>query len=333
MGEYEKSLSSITITKACATVEEDLKRHLPPWSLASFSQRCHLLFLYFIICLPVLVLLSVVLIGYIVYLRYFIYYLLADTDDDPEIYYWHSDEEKDHAQVRGTVYLVVETWAIFWLLVSHVRAMFTDPGSIPMTTPWEVPSDGSSDSSSESKKLAERTKKGFTRSCNHCKKKKPDRTHHCRQCNRCNLKMDHHCNWIANCVGYNNYKYFFLIVFYASIALGLFIGTFWECVVVTLNDDESSTFLCFFIVICYSLISMLGVAVIGFCFFHIWLMYNNFTTIEYCEKKRKNAPGYKVSPFSTGSVYKNFQEALGQNPFCWFFPTEFREPGGGLFYR
>ena len=171
------------------------------------------------------------------------------------------------------------------------------------------------------------------RSCSRCQQKKPDRTHHCRQCDRCNLQMDHHCNWIANCVGYYNYKFFFLMVFYGSISLGLFIGTFWECVVVVLNDEDSSTEECFVVVLVYSLIIMLGIAVIGFCWFHFWLISNNFTTIEYCEKKRKDVPGYTKSPFSLESTYKNFQERLGQNPLFWMFPTSDKKSGGGLYYN
>lgn len=46
------------------------------------------------------------------------------------------------------------------------------------------------------------------RLCKICQKFKPIRTHHCRQCGVCVLKMDHHCNWLINCVGYYNYKFF-----------------------------------------------------------------------------------------------------------------------------
>ena len=212
--------------------------------------------------------------------------------------------------------------------------MFTDPGSVPKTKEWEIPSDENSESSDDvNSKLLEKTKKGFIRSCGRCQHKKPDRAHHCRQCDRCNLKMDHHCNWIANCVGYYNYKYFFLMVFYGSISLILFISTFWECVVVVLNNSDSSTMLCFIVVLVYSLIIMLGIAVIGFCIFHLWLIKNNFTTIEFCEKKRKNVPGYSKSPFTLESTYKNFKDSLGQNPLLWLFPTNYQTPNTGFYYK
>jgi len=63
----------------------------------------------------------------------------------------------------------------------------------------------------------ERKKYGGVRMCQRCLKTKPDRCHHCSQCNLCILKMDHHCPWIANCVGFYNYKYFLNMLFYASL--------------------------------------------------------------------------------------------------------------------
>ena len=333
MEDSVKSYSSISITKVCVQMEEDFKNHLPPWSESSFSQRLHITMLYFLICLPVLILLTVIIGGYSVYVSQFLYYLIISDDDSPELYYWHSESEKSHARVRGVIYFAIETISVSLVLVCHYKAMTTDPGSIPDTQSWLIPSDSNSEGGEEEGKLAERSRKGLARSCNHCKRKKPDRTHHCRQCNRCNLKMDHHCNWIANCVGYYNYKFFFLIVFYGSVALGLFAGTFWECVVVVLNDSESSTFKCLFTIMSYSLISLLSIAVIGFCGFHIWMMRNNYTTIEFCEKKRKDVPGYENSPFMLSEVVNNFKEALGDTPWLWLIPVNDRKTGSGLYYR
>lgn len=53
--------------------------------------------------------------------------------------------------------------------------------------------------------------------CKKCNINRPPRCHHCKTCNRCILQMDHHCPWVNNCVGYNNYRYFVLTIFYIVI--------------------------------------------------------------------------------------------------------------------
>ena len=50
--------------------------------------------------------------------------------------------------------------------------------------------------------------------CGQCRNWKPVRTHHCSTCQICVPKMDHHCPWLVNCVGYHNYKAFFLFAVY-----------------------------------------------------------------------------------------------------------------------
>ena len=117
-------------------------------------------------------------------------------------------------------------------LASHVKTMFTDPGSIPR----------------EAVPRAILFRKGITTHamCSHCQTYKPPKSHHCRICNRCISRMDRecgakefefflltlccksshmlfpssvdapmlfapvhssdHCPWMNNCVGANNFS-------------------------------------------------------------------------------------------------------------------------------
>ncbi|EGR32073.1 hypothetical protein IMG5_097500 [Ichthyophthirius multifiliis] len=56
--------------------------------------------------------------------------------------------------------------------------------------------------------------------CFKCNQIKPMRAHHCKDCQLCVSRMDHHCPWIANCVGINNHKFFFLFLFHAVQSVG-----------------------------------------------------------------------------------------------------------------
>ena len=59
--------------------------------------------------------------------------------------------------------------------------------------------------------------------CTQCRNWKPQRTHHCSICKICVPKMDHHCPWIGNCVGYHNFKAFFLFCLYQAVSFPPFI--------------------------------------------------------------------------------------------------------------
>lgn len=55
------------------------------------------------------------------------------------------------------------------------------------------------------------------RYCKHCHVIKPPRCHHDSITGKCILHMDHFCPWVNNCVGYFNYRYFVLFLFYVVL--------------------------------------------------------------------------------------------------------------------
>ncbi|KAG0036350.1 hypothetical protein BGZ82_004348 [Podila clonocystis] len=75
---------------------------------------------------------------------------------------------------------------------------------------------------------------GRSRWCEICKIVKPDRCHHCSECNICVLRMDHHCPWVNGCVGFGNYKQFYLFILYGSLSAVWVVGTMIPLLVKTL---------------------------------------------------------------------------------------------------
>ncbi|EKX73345.1 zinc finger protein DHHC domain containing protein [Theileria equi strain WA] len=53
--------------------------------------------------------------------------------------------------------------------------------------------------------------------CITCHIYRPPRTVHCSDCDVCVIRYDHHCPYIANCVGYHNYKRFLVFVLLCSL--------------------------------------------------------------------------------------------------------------------
>ena len=48
--------------------------------------------------------------------------------------------------------------------------------------------------------------------CSICETHVLEGTKHCGRCKRCVKLFDHHCHWLNNCVGYNNYRSFFVLI-------------------------------------------------------------------------------------------------------------------------
>jgi palmitoyltransferase ZDHHC3/7/25 len=132
--------------------------------------------------------------------------------------------------VAGFLHQASFTLIAVLAVISHFKAMTTDPGAVPPDAkPLECESDtldtsdplDASISSAQQERnylLDPPERHKVKRLCRRCKSFKPHRAHHCSVCRRCIIKMDHHCPWVNNCVGIGNHKYFLLFVFYTFIS-------------------------------------------------------------------------------------------------------------------
>jgi len=166
-----------------------------------------------------------------------------------------------------------------------------------------------------------------------CNLFKPDRCHHCSACEKCILNMDHHCPWVNNCIGFNNRKYFTLLLTYT------FMLTYYYWISTSIKEYENVMWLIdnfvdyfsngqfgdsFSILgaigrvlsfILFVAIVVLSVLITMFSKFHFRILFENKTTIENLEKKKRP---YQ-SQWDLGKS-RNFYQVFGTNCLFWPFP-------------
>lgn len=166
--------------------------------------------------------------------------------------------------------------------------------------------------------------------CTACLRWKLPRTHHCRSCGKCILKMDHHCPWLANCIGFKNYKFFCLTIIY-GISLSMFVFlTFWEVALNYLYSSETDIISTSLVCLCYSFNFGLLIFLTYLLNYNFTLVLTNETIIEKADRERF-MEGINLNPnyipvsnhfsFDKG-YYRNFTEVFGTNPFFWFLPIQ-----------
>ncbi|MED6122782.1 hypothetical protein PIB30_043159 [Stylosanthes scabra] len=216
--------------------------------------------------------------------------------------------QSSHGTFNAAIFTLLASLSVF----SFSVCVLSDPGHVPSSYVPDVEGQASKDN-------AERKK------CDKCYGYKPPRTHHCRVCKKCVLKMDHHCVWINNCVGYWNYKAFFVFSSYASLA-SIHSTILFICSVFLMDRESvmgSSSKM--FNVMYGTLAVALTTTLLTLSGWHVYLILHNMTTIEYYEGKRakwlamKSGHSYR-HPFSI-SPYKNITSVLGPNMLKWLCPT------------
>jgi len=194
-------------------------------------------------------------------------------------------------------------------LVSYLRCVFTDPGSVPTDVKFNT--------------FERKYENGVetVRECKICNGLKPDRAHHCRTCQTCVLKMDHHCPWVNNCVGYRNYKYFILFLSYTSF-LCLYYMACTTPLFFNFSDIQKLTTDQLHVLIVYFVCISFGLGLLCFSIQHIQLTLQNKTTIESFDKKMDIG-----NPYDLGKSL-NFEQVFGNKFYLWLLPI-FTGTGNG----
>ncbi|XP_026193776.1 palmitoyltransferase ZDHHC15-like [Cyclospora cayetanensis] len=262
--------------------------------------------------LPMIVICSVMAILYTIYLLYHCLPMFQ-VEVPPEY--------RDHEAIAtGALHFFTVHVGAAMVLWSFYKTYSTEPGRIPGTNEWQR--------QPPPNLIHERKRDGGARYCHKCSKYKPDRCHHSSNTGRCVLKMDHYCPWVANDVGFFNYKFFFLTLLYSGGTLTFVCTTMTTTVRASIGDSNISFEQVFFTLLGTALSFFLLAIVLPFCIFHCWLIATNCTTIEFCEKRRTG----KDHPYDVGTA-ENFTHALGEQPLWWLLPVGGPSGNGIIFPR
>lgn len=131
--------------------------------------------------------------------------------------------------------------------------------------------------------------------------------------------MDHHCPWVANCIGFFNYKYFLNMLFYTSATVFFLIITAFPLFREVIQNDTIDFRIAYYVITSYLLAGTLATVITGFFSFHMWLIFKQYTTIEFCEKRTDGDSGFRTSPYNRGFI-ANLKNVLGDNVLLWFVP-------------
>lgn len=180
--------------------------------------------------------------------------------------------------------------------------------------------------------ITERNDTNEVRYCKTCLCFKPDRSHHCKICNKCILKMDHHCPYIGCCIGYFNYKYFNLLIFYSWLLSLLFLIIYGVIMKRAILNSIKGIFYISEIVL--GIIYLFTVYLFIFAFvlwiFHLYLDINNMSTFEYVELNKKRLKSNNISlltinfdyksRYCTNNAYNNLKQVYGDYVILWLIP-------------
>lgn len=183
----------------------------------------------------------------------------------------------------------------FFTIVSYWNSVRTCPGFI---------------GKNQENNLNEEDVKAGKSFCELCKCVKEANVKHCYTCERCVVNKSHHCQWINNCVGKYNHKFFLLFLVYSCIWVGFTIGINSRIVYEICREKYDKEQIVPIVLSVYTFI----VTIIFFTYC-VRVLFDQILTIN--DKK-------KYFKSDSRSFCLSLKDIFGKgSKFCWFFPLLF----------
>lgn len=210
--------------------------------------------------------------------------------------------------------------AIVMTAICFVVARRTSPGTVPAGFKADAAT------------CFERSSKGALRHCQHCQRAKPDRSVHCRQANACVLRFSHWSELLNAPVGFFNFKAYFLMLVYASLAAAVPLGLDCLFAVETWSAGRSADLLGDYRTLASIAVASAVLAAVGqHALLHAVLISNNSTLAQRARQRRYEIPSVEhlpriarpnpTNPFRQELVASNWEAVLGPNLLTWPFPV------------
>jgi len=268
----------------------------------------------------------------------------------------------------GWMMLIIYQGLFALLIISIVRTVRTPPGDIPS---W-LRSDGRSDLHSYSNLLQAVERKKKTKGPRYCRKTaflKPDRAHYCHDVGSCVLQYQLFSNVFNSPIGFYNYKFYLLSLFYGLLTSAWVVGaTIPEVIAMShrlgggtsgggdstslallaaepaahiyqtllrayepasLSLDKGETAAVMCVISTLALSALMVLPCAGLIVWHVALIAHGRTAYEWQQARAGLREG--LSQFDYG-VLNNLALTLGVYPLLWLVPTRTGIEGNGIFF-
>ncbi|EIJ88509.1 palmitoyltransferase ZDHHC2/15/20 [Nematocida parisii] len=158
--------------------------------------------------------------------------------------------------------------------------------------------------------------------CEKCNTSQPLRSYHCDKCHQCLLLMYKHLTWCDLCIGFTNYKFYVVFLFYLMLMNLISFGCFIHSLLISLSEKKE-------IAAITVALSLQVVVIIFTAYFLGECIYS--ICINQTPQERKHPVENTNISYDMG-YYQNWKIIMGESWYMWFIPS-WTTQGDGLKFQ